>query len=124
MPSRKLSEADKQYIENNHDKKSVDELAEGMYGVGAKTVQAFIDSDIIPESKREDTPEERKEELQKKTGLTVGRLMGRDPERGIAVMTPQAAELSDVKRAPSGTDLTARNQSERIFKMDPKKRAR
>jgi len=58
-----------------------------------------------------------------RAGLKAGDLMGRDPERGIAVMTPGASELADVMRItnrPSHEEI-ARN-SPSIHVMDPSKK--
>lgn len=125
MP-RDLSRAEKEFITANHDKMSPDEMSKDMHGIGPKTVKEFIETSVMPEAKRDETPQERQEELQKKTGLTAGKLMARDPARGIAAMTPGASELSDAKRnlnVPS-INKAARAKGDRIFVMDPSKKVR
>jgi len=97
MP-RELSKAEQTYIEANHDKMTPAQICADMPGVGTKTVEKFIETSILPEMKQDETPEERQETLQKKTGLTAGKLMARDPERGIVAMTPGASELADARR--------------------------
>ena len=125
MP-RELSKAEQQYIETNHDKMSAEEICADMPGVGVKTVEKFIETSILPEMKANETPEERSENLQKKTGLTAGKLMARDPDRGITAMTPGASELADVRRLANvpSTDKAARSQPERIHIINKGKKAR
>lgn len=127
MP-RELSQAEKDYITANHEKMSAEAICSDMPGVGPKTVSDFIATGILPEASRDDTTEEHHEKLRKvgRAGLTAGKLMARDPERGIAVMTEGASAMSDAMRkanAPSH-DKTAKAQSSRIHVMNPNKRVR
>jgi len=125
MP-RTLSQAEQDYIINHHDKMSPEAMCADMPGVGPKTVVQFIETSVIPEVVPDETPKERQKKLQKKTGLTAGKLMGRDPERGIAVMTPGASELADARRVinvPS-IDKAARAKPDRIHVMDDSKQVR
>ena len=125
MP-RELIKAEKEFITRNHEKMTPAEMSEDMRGIGKKTIEKFIETSVMTKAEADETPEERHEKLAKKTGLTVGKLMGRDPDRGIAVMTPGASELSDAKRVltvPS-IDKAARNKPDRIFVMDPNKKVR
>jgi hypothetical protein len=125
MP-RELSQAEKDYITKNHENMSAEEICADMPGVGPKTIATFIDSGIMPEPKRDETVEERREKVQKvgRTGLTAGKLMARDPKRGIAVMTQGASEMSDAMKHlnHSSVDKTAENNKGRIYVMDPKKK--
>ena len=123
---RKLSKAEQEYIERNHTTMSAEQLCADMDGIGVKTVQAFIDTNIMTKGSREDTHEERQEELQKKTGLTAGKLMGRDPFRGIAIMTEAASELSDARRNLNqlSQDAIAKKQADRIHIIDKSKKVR
>ena len=125
MP-RELSQAEKDYITANHEKLSIETICSDMPGVGPKTVLDFIENGIMPKASRDESHTERQEKVQKvgRSGLTAGKLMGRDPKRGIAIMTPGASEMADVMRAvnASSNDKTVRSQSERIHVMDPEKR--
>lgn len=122
---RKLSKAEEEYIRNNHDKMTPEELCSDMHGVGVSTVQSFIETSVVPASTKDETQAERHSKINE-TGLKAGNLMGRDPERGIVVMTEGASELSDARRVvrvPSA-DSSARKQSDRIFIIDPNKKVR
>jgi hypothetical protein len=125
MP-RELSKAEQEYIRQNHDKMTPEELCEDMPGIGTKTVEKFIETSVMPEVNPDETLQQRQEELQKRTGLTAGKLMGRDPERGVVVMTPGASELADAKRVVNvpSNDKAARAKGDRIHIMDPSKRVR
>lgn len=124
MGKRQLSRAEQEFVKANYDKMTSEELCEDMPGIGPKTIEQFIESSVIPKAKQDETPQERQEELQKKSGLNVGKLMGRDPTRGIAVMTEAASELSDARRivnTPTNDD-TARKRNDRIHVIDPAKK--
>jgi len=127
MP-RELSQAEKEYITKHHKHLSPDALCADMPGVGPKTVKAFISGEMIPEADPQESTEERHEKVRKagRAGLTAGKLMGRDPERGVVVMTPGASEMSDAMRTVNvpSTDKSAKAQPDRIFIMDPSKKAR
>jgi hypothetical protein len=124
--ARELSKAEQEFITAHVNDMSPEELCADMPGVGPKTVEKFIETSVMPEARPEESPEERQQELQKKTGLTAGKLMGRDPERGIAVMTPGASELADAKRIVNVPSINkaAREKPDRIFVMDPNKKVR
>ena len=125
MP-RELSKAEQAYVTDNHGSMSAAELCADMPGVGPKTIQAFVDTSVLPEATANESPEERRDTLAKRTGLTAGKLMARDPERGITAMTAGASELSDARRVvdvPS-VDKAARTKGDRIFIMDPAKKVR
>ncbi len=122
---RKLSKAEEEYIRNHHENMTADELCSDMHGVGAATVQSFIETNVVPVSTKNESQEERHAKMND-TGLKAGDLMGRDPERGVVVMTEGASELSDARRVvrvPSA-DASARKQSDRIFLIDPNKKVR
>ena len=125
MP-RELTKAEQEYALAHAGDTSVEELCADMPGIGAKTLQKFLDANTMPEEVHNESTEERQQKLQKATGLTAGKLMGRDPERGITVMTPGASELGDARRAhlAASNDKTARANNSRIHIMDPKKKAR
>jgi len=127
MP-RELSQAEKDYITANHDKMSPEAICADMPGVGPATVNDFIENGMMPEEVRGEAPEERREKVQKagRAGLTTGKLMGRDPERGVTVMTPGASEMADAMRVVNvpSVDKAARQKGDRIFVMDPNKRVR
>ncbi len=127
MP-RELSQAEKDYITNNHKKMSPEAICADMPGVGPKTVMDFIENGTMPEATRDETPEEHIAKVQKagRAGLTAGKLMARDPERGIAVMTEGASQMSDAMRVVNvpSNDKKARAQTDRIHVMDPNKRVR
>lgn len=127
MP-RELSQAEKDYITKNHDKLSPEAICADMPGVGPKTVTNFIENGMMPEEIRDESPEERTAKVQKagRAGLTAGKLMGRDPERGVVVMTPGASEMADAMRVVNvpSNDKKARSQPSRIHVMDPNKRVR
>ncbi len=121
MP-RELSKAEQEYIKSNHSNMSADDMCADMPGVGPKTVENFIETSVMPEAQRGETPQERQDKIKKKTGLTAGKLMARDPELGIAAMTAGAAELSDIRRTSNAE--TAKAQNSRIHIMDPSKEVR
>jgi len=127
MP-RELSQAEKNYITTNHEKMTPEAICADMPGVGPKTVSNFIDESIMPEATRDESHEELQEKVRKagRSGLTAGKLMARDPERGIAVMTEGASQMSDAMRnvnVPTH-DKSVRAQKSRIHVMDPDKKAR
>lgn len=124
MP-RELSKAEQAYINDNHEKMSPAEICADMHGIGEKTVKRYIDTSVMPKSDPKETTEQRQNKLQK-TGLVVGKLMARDPERGIAVMTPGASELADAKRVVNVPSINkaARLKPDKIFVMDPGKKVR
>lgn len=127
MP-RELSQAEKDYITTNHEKMSPDAICADMPNIGPKTVSDFVENCIMPEANRDETPEERREKVQKvgRSGLTAGKLMGRDPKRGIAIMTQGASEMADAQRVVNvpNNDKAARSKPDRIHVMDPNKRVR
>ena len=125
MP-RELSKAEQAYITENNGKMTPAAMCEDMPGVGAKTVESFIATSVLPEEVPDETSKERQEKIQKVTGITAGKFMGRDPERGIVVMTQGASEISDAKRVVNvpSIDKQARSQPNRIHIMDPSKKAR
>lgn len=123
MP-RELSQAEKDYITANHEQMSPEAICADMPGVGAKTVESFIETSILPAEVRDESHEERQKKLRKCTGLTAGKLMGRDPDRGIATMTAGASQMSDANRGknmPTHTDAVKAQES-RIYIMDPDKK--
>jgi hypothetical protein len=104
---------------------SPEAMCADMPGVGPKTIQAFIETGIMPEASRDETPEEHLAKVRKagRAGLKAGDLMGRDPDRGIAVMTEGASQMSDAMRnvnVPSH-DKSVRKQGNRIHVMNPDK---
>lgn len=107
MP-RKLSEVEKQYIEANYLKESVDKMASKMKGVGPVTVQEYVDT-LPPPPEPGETPEERRRKLQN-TKVAASNFMGRDKERGVTVMTPAAAELIDARDTVSLPEVTERRK--------------
>ena len=125
MPPRKLSQAEKEFISKYHTTMTVEDMCADMPGIGPQTVQEFLDTEVLPEATPEETTQARHEKL-RNTGLTAGKLMGRDPERGIVVMTPAASEMADAKRVVNvpSVDKSARAQPDRIFIMDKSKRVR
>jgi len=127
MP-RELSQAEKDYITANHEKMSPEAICADMPGVGPKTIADFVENNVMPEADRDESHEERTAKVQKagRAGLTAGKLMGRDPERGVVVMTPGASEMADAMRVVNvpSNDKKARSQSDRIFVMDSNKRVR
>lgn len=94
MP-RHLSEIEKKYIQEHYLDQEAEEIAVQIKGVGPITVQQFIDT-LPPRPEPNETPDERHRKLQGST-IPSSRLMGRDPARGIAVMTEAASELSDAR---------------------------
>jgi hypothetical protein len=127
MP-RELSQAEKDYIVKNVDNMTPEAMCVDMPGVGPKTVKDFLENGVMPEANRDESAEERTAKVQKagRAGLTAGKLMGRDPKRGIAVMTPGASEMADAMRTVNvpSNDKSARAQPNRIHVMDPAKRVR
>jgi topoisomerase IA-like protein len=125
MP-RELSKAEQEYALAHANDMELDALCADMPGIGVKTLEKFLKANTMPEEVPDESSEERQEKLQKATGLTAGKLMGRDPERGITVMTPGASELGDARRAhlASSNDKTARANNSRVHIMDPSKKAR
>ncbi len=126
MSKRQLSRAEQEFIKANYENMTPAELCEDMPGIGPKTVEQFIETSVMTKAKQDETPEERQTEINKKRGLTAGKLMGRDPARGIAVMTEGASELSDARRTvnvPTNDDV-ARKQSDRIHIIDPANKVR
>lgn len=127
MP-RELSQAEKDYITANCKKLSPEAICADMPGVGPKTVLDFIENGMMPAEVQDETPEERQQKVQKagRAGLTAGKLMARDPERGLAMMTEGASEMADAMRVVTvpSNDKLARQKTDRIFVMDPKKKVR
>lgn len=123
MASRKLSKAEQEYILKNYENMSAEEMCSDMHGIGTKTVQDFIDENVLPEVNPSDTAEERHEKIRNAKKITAGKLMGRDPERGIAVMTSAASEVSDSRRRRTHDEVVRDNQN-RVFIMDKNKKAR
>jgi hypothetical protein len=119
---RQLTKVEKAYIDQNHATMSVDELCGDMQGVGPKTVQAYIDDEVLPKKQNTENMDEYHSQIQKRTGLQAGNLMGRDPSRGIAVMTEAASTVSDAHRGKN--TKTAATSKDRIFVMDPSKPTR
>jgi hypothetical protein len=113
MP-RALSEVEQQYIEENHTAQTAEEMAKDMKGVSTKTVQAYVDT-LPPPAKIGETHEERQRALQS-TKVGVGRLMGRDPDRGVTVMTEAASELADARKVVAVT-RASENQRKRARGM-------
>ena len=127
MP-RELSQAEKDYVTKKHESMSHEAMCADMPGVGPKTISDFIENGIMPEADRNESHAERIEKVRNtgRAGLTAGKLMGRDPERGIVVMTPGASEMADAMRVVNvpSNDKKYRAQPDRIFVMDPHKRVR
>jgi len=127
MP-RELSQAEKDYVTANHESMSPEAICADMPGVGPKTITNFIETGILPEAKRDETPEGHQEKLRNvgRAGLTAGKLMARDPERGLAMMTEGASQMADAMRGANTPthDESARSQSSRIHIMNPEKRVR
>jgi hypothetical protein len=119
MP-RQLSKAEQEYIVNHSKDLTAAEIASDMPGVGAKTIQKFIDESVLEDQRSDETQQQRQATLQKKTKLTAGKLMGRDPSRGITVMTEAASELSDSRR-PVHQKTAIR--SERIHVIDKNRKS-
>ncbi len=122
MP-RELSKAEQAYILANYQAMDNADICGDMPGVGVKTVEQFLEANILPEASREETPEEHREKVRKRTGLTAGKQMIRDPKRGIAVMTEGASEIIDAHRPINTPDKkrAAVQNNDRVFIMDPSK---
>jgi hypothetical protein len=110
MGSRQLSDIEKKYIEEHYLDTDAQKIASQIKGVGEATVQEYID-ELPPAPVEGESPEERKKRLQS-TKISGSRLMGRDKERGITVMTPAAAELIDARKEIRTRDQT-KNQREK-----------
>jgi len=95
MP-RELSDIEKKYIEENYLSESAKSIAGKIKGIGEITVQAYID-ELPPPVNSEESAQERQRRLQM-TKVSGSRLMGRDKDRGITVMTEAASELIDARR--------------------------
>jgi len=87
MP-RKLSRAEKEYIDKNYKNMSPEELCDDMPNIGPATVSEYINTISLL----------NKEENIQEDVFNEGSLMGRDPARGVVVMTQAASELSDARR--------------------------
>jgi len=122
---RVLTEVEKQWIQEHYikDKLTLDELAKKLSGVDLNEIAAFIKTVYQPPTPNQPA-QERQAQL---AGMPpAGQFMGRDPARGVAVMTEAASEISDARKVvavPSNNEL-ARKQPDRIKIIDPNKRVR
>lgn len=120
------SEIEKQFILEHYVKDAMtpDQLYAKLPGVDPSEIDKCI-SNVIPKMKQGQTQLERQQQLAKVQN-GAGQFMGRDPSRGIAIMTEAASEMSDARKvmAVPSTDSMARAQPDKIKIIDPSKRAR
>lgn len=127
MP-RQLTDVEKFYIENNRDKPA-GELAKKLEGVGARTVQKYIDALPEPEPVQEkqeasdiklpkDADERAKLGLRAGQAIVTSRTDKRSP-KGVTIMTEAASQIADENKkaveAHSAQQM-ARKNSTRIHR--------
>lgn len=112
---RELSLVEKEWIGENINKLALDLIYAKLVDVDKATINKFVEENYpaidIEGQKRSDR---------------TAKLFARDVERGVVTMTPAASEMADARRAhyvPS-IDKSVRNQPDKIFIMDPDKKAR
>lgn len=126
VADRPLSQMEKEFINKHYvqDKLTPDDLYKKLPGVDRAAIDAEI-AHSLPPMKQGQTTNDRQQQLGAVQG-GAGQFMGRDPSRGVAVMTEAAAELADARRvmAVPSVDSMARAQADKIHIIDPSKRAR
>ena len=101
--SRKLTEIEKFYIENNSGK-SNEEICKDMDGIGPKTVEKHRKS-IGQEQKRDHITTTREKEIEDLAGMPeAGNFISN--ERGVSIMTQQASEITDARRIVKGNSMS------------------
>jgi sRNA-binding protein len=116
MAQRELTIVEKEYIQSHYKEQSAAEMAKHMSGIGEKTVQKFIDEGTMPESKPQETKEERHTKIKQKKGLKAGSAFAR--QSGVTAMTKTASEISDAKRKGLSEDEFAKLYGDRIHKIN------
>lgn len=122
---RPLDEIQKEYIREHYvkDKLTLEDLAKKMPDVDLNEIHQFLNTVYQP-PKPDQPVQDRQTQM---AGMpAAGQFMGRDPSRGVAVMTEAASEIADARRVvavPSPTEM-ARKQPDRIHIIDPTKRVR
>ena len=112
---RNLTEVEKFYIENNQEKTN-EELSSVMSGIGPKSIEKYrgsIESKevIKPETDTDhitQTREERLEELARSP--EAGEFIAK--QSGAAIMTQQASEITDARKAVQGTKMSKKEYDE------------
>lgn len=125
--TRELSAVELDYIKEQCSKTNfkIADLYDKLQGVVTKAAIDKAIEECLPKSVPNQTAVERQQALSKVPGSS-SKFMGRDPERGIAIMTEASSELSDARKvlAVPSADTIARQQTDRIHIIDPKKKAR
>jgi hypothetical protein len=114
---RALSEAEKVYIMDNYQDEDVQDMANKMHGVGTKTIQKYVD-ELPPTPVQGETTQERQRKLQS-TKVSGSKLMGRDKEKGVTVMTEAASELIDARKVlatPEKSDAQKKAMKDKIHR--------
>jgi len=115
---KKLSKSDEEYIMNHREDLDVQALMKHL-DAAEETVQEYLDT-LPPPSEPGESLEERRRKLQSTT-VGVGKMMARDPKRGVVVMTEAASELADartviaLKKASEDRKKKMRGQIHRPF---------
>lgn len=116
MSKRELTVVEKEYITTHYQDKSAADMAKHMHGIGAKTVQNFIDNEIMPESEPSETKKERHTKIKEKKGLKAGNAFARN--NGSVSMTQTASEISDAKRKGMSDEEFVKKYGDRIYKIN------
>lgn len=105
---RELTEEQKTFVDENMFSMSNQELCKNMKGIGPKTIQEYINSKEgkIPAN-------ECASQTTNKKKSRAAELIGRDPKRGITIMTRDASEISDMKTKIKN-NAAAKNMESRI----------
>lgn len=129
MSKRELNKAEQEYIRNNYTNMTAEELSKDMNGIGPKTVQKFIEEmDTSAQVSKTETVGEmhdRLNEQAKGDNKSVQRLLARDPEKGIVMMTEGASAMIDARRSimvPHSQEKI--RKSNKIYIMDKSKKCR
>lgn len=121
---RALTELEQGWITEHYvkEKLTLENLVAKLPGVDLNEIQDFVSKLYIAPTPTDDPS---KRQTQMASLPPAGKFMGRDPERGIAIMTEAASEISDARRTvavPSNDTMARRNPN--IHVINPSKRVR
>jgi len=123
--ARPLTEIEKNWIKEHYvkDKLTLEDLNRQLPGVDLNEVAAYVNTVYQP-PKPGQPIQDRQSQLANMPA--AGQFMGRDPARGVAVMTEAASEISDARKvvAVPSNDSLVRSQPDKIHIINPNKRAR
>ena len=103
MPkARQLTEVEKFYIENNP-KKSDEEIASQMSGVGPKTISKYRESAPQKESPEHVTQTQADRTKELASGPPAGEFIIN--QQGASIMTGTASEVTDARKVVKGTKM-------------------